>query len=507
MLDATPLLRLWSSHRRARLGAQDPAAAQQRTLAHLLRRARDTRFGRDHGFGSIRSVAEYQARVPLRRYESFQRDYWEAGYPTLRNASWPGLMPYYALTSGTTGGPSKRIPVSRAMARANTGAALDTMAYHLAARPGSRVFGGANLLLGGSTALTRLAPGVHAGDLSGIAAHLMPWWARARALPPRELSLIGDWQRKIEVLAPASVMADTRSLSGTPSWLLLFLDEVASLYPARPRQLNAFYPNLELVVHGGVGFTPYRDRMATWLEGGHAETREVYAASEGFIASADRGDGEGMRLSTDRGLFHEFVPLDQLDRPDPDRRWIATAKTGVEYALVLTTNAGLWSYVLGDTVTLVDLYPPRLLVTGRTSFTLNAFGEHLAAHELDLAMAEAARAVMADVADYAAGVVFPEAGSARGGHVFVVELVPQRPGTSGAFGRVLDASLGRQNADYADHRRGGFGLLPPQVVLAAPGAFAAWMTRRGRLGGQNKVPRVIQDPVIFAELLDFIREP
>ncbi|MBC7800655.1 MAG: GH3 auxin-responsive promoter family protein, partial [Gemmatimonadaceae bacterium] len=480
-------------------------AAQQDTLARLVHRARDTRFGRDHRFDGLRSVEAYQRRVRLRHYEDFWRDYWEPGFPVLRDATWPGRMSYYALTSGTTGGPSKYIPVSRAMARANTGAALDTMAFHLGARPGSRVFGGANLLLGGSTALTRLASGVRAGDLSGIAAHLMPVWARARAMPSRELSLLGDWRRKIEALAPASVAADIRSLSGTPSWLLLFLDAVAALHPDRPRRLQSFYPNLELVVHGGVGFAPYRDRMAAWLDGSHAETREVYAASEGFIASADRGDGEGMRLSLDRGLFFEFVPVDQLDRPDPERRWMATAEVGVEYALVLTTNAGLWSYVLGDTVTLVDLRPPRVLVTGRTSFTLNAFGEHLAAHELDLAVAEAARHVGADVVDYAAGAVFPDPASARGGHAFVVELRPFRASDAAAFERALDGSLTRQNADYADHRRDGFGILPPTVTLAAPDTFAAWMERRGRLGGQNKVPRVIQDRAMLDDLVRFVR--
>jgi hypothetical protein len=506
VIDATPLLRAAAARRLDALARMNAVEAQRATLARLLRRAARTRFGRDHGFTEIRTVREYQQRVPLRRYEAFWAEYWQGAFPVLRNVTWPGLVPYFAQSSGTTGGTTKRIPVSRAMIRANTGAGFDTMAFHLAARPRSRVFGGRNFLLGGSTALERLAPGVCAGDLSGIAADRVPWWARARSFPHRALALIGDWEAKVATLAPASLGQDIRSISGTPSWMLLFFDQLAALCPDRPRRLSAFYPNLELVVHGGVAFTPYRDSMASWLKGGHAETREVYAASEGFVAAADRGPGDGLRMVPDRGLFFEFVRPEDLDKRDPDRRWLADAELGVEYALVLTTNAGLWSYVLGDTVRLTERDPPRLLVTGRTTFTLSAFGEHLIVQELDQAVAEAARAVGTCVTDYAAGPLFPATGRSRGGHLFVVELSPPVPDQADAFAATLDAALSRSNADYADHRRGGFGMSPPQVRLVPPGTFAAWMLRRGRLGGQNKVPRVINDPALLADLDAFVRE-
>lgn len=333
------------------------------------------------------------------------------------------------------------------------------MAFHLAACPQSRVFGDSNLLLGGSVGLERLAPGVKAGDLSGIAADDIPWWGRRRAFPPRDLALIGDWERKVAAIAPASLREDIRSISGTPSWMLFF-DQLAVLRPDRPRRLVAHYPNLELVVHGGVSFTPYRDSMEIWLEGGHAGTREVYAASEGFIAMADRGPGQGLRLVLDRGLFFEFVRPAELDQEQPDRRWLGNAEVGVEYALVLSSNAGLWSYVVGDRVMLTGREPPRLLITGRTAFTLSAFGEHLIAQELDQATTEAARALGGAVADYAAGPVFPGDGRTRGGHVFVVEMTPHpaSPDAGARFATVLDAALARQNADYADYRAGGFGM-------------------------------------------------
>ena len=500
MIDATPALRLLAGRRLASLARMDPVAAQRATLRSLLHRAAPTRFGRDHGFAAISSVAGYQSRVPLRFYEDFWRDYWQPAFPLLRDVTWPGRIPFFAQSSGTTGGTTKRIPVSYAGMRSNTGAGFDTMAFHLAACPQSRVFGGRNLLLGGSTGLERLAPGVRAGDLSGIAAVQMPPWAQARAFPPPALSVIGDWEAKMAATAPASLQADVRSISGTPSWMLLFFEQVAAL--AGKTRLAEVFPNLELVVHGGVGFAPYRDRFAAWLEGSRAELREVYPASEGFIALADRGSDEGLRLVVDRGLFFEFVRPEQLGAANPDRRWLATADLHTDYAVVLTTNSGLWSFVLGDTVRLLQRNPPRLLVTGRTAFTLSVFGEHVIAEELDRAIAAAAAAAGVHVGDYAAGGRFPSDG-ARGGHVFVVEAAPPGKADAAEFSRTLDASLARQNADYADHRRGGFGMAAPEVMLVPPGHFAGWMRGRGKLGGQNKVPRVINDPALLEDLLRF----
>ncbi len=501
MIDATPALRLVAARRLAALAATDPVAAQRATLRSLLRRAAATQFGREHNFASICSVGQYQARVRLRRYEDFWDEYWQPAFPTLRDITWPGRIPFFAQSSGTTGGATKRIPVSYAGLRSNTGAGFDTMAFHLAARPDSRVFGGRNLLLGGSTGLERLASGVRAGDLSGIAAVQMPRWAQARAFPPPALSVIGDWEAKMAALAPASLHADVRSISGTPSWMLLFFEQAAALRGAR--RLAEVFPNLELVVHGGVGFAPYQERFAAWLDGSRVELREVYPASEGFIALADRGPGDGLRLVVDRGMFFEFVRPNEVQSAQPDRRWLHTADLHTEYALVVTTNSGLWSFVLGDTVRLVQRTPPRLLITGRTAFTLSVFGEHLIAEELDRAVAEAAAATGGHVGDYAAGGWIPD-GAARGGHLFVVELSPSEA-SAVDFARVLDQSLARQNADYADHRRGGFGMAPPQVLLVAPGSFAAWMRRRGKLGGQNKVPRVINDPALLQDLVSFVK--
>jgi hypothetical protein len=501
MLDATPLLRLYTRLRLARLARQDPAATQRRQLQRLLYAARNTRFGMRHSFAGIRTIAEYQERVKLRRWEEFWQEWWAKPFPRLRDATWPGTIPCFANTSGTSSGTTKRIPVSRDMLRANRRAALDVLVFHLANRPGSRVLAGRNFLLGGSTALERLAPGITAGDLSGIAAADIPFWARARIFPPRALALLDDWERKIATLAPLSLRAHITSISGTTSWLLLFLEHLGRLRPGA--RLAELYPELELVVHGGVGFAPYRAAFAAWLEGSRAETREVYPASEGFIAIADRGEGEGLRMLLDNGIFYEFVRPDELARPAPERRWIGDAETGVEYALVLSTNAGLWSYVLGDTVTLISRDPPRLKVTGRVGWSLSVAGEHLIGQELDAGMAEAAAAIGGHVTDYTAVPLPPDAADPRGGHLFIVELEGAAPDAAGAFAAALDAALARANDDYAAHRKGDYGLRPPRVLLVPPGSFAAWMRAHGRLGGQNKVPRVIHDPTLLHDLRGF----
>ncbi|WP_149537968.1 GH3 family domain-containing protein [Siccirubricoccus phaeus] len=496
--DATLLLRLVSARRIAALEAQDAAAAQAALLRRLLQRAAGTAFGRAHGFAQIGDVAGYQTRVPLRRYEEFWRDWWQPGYPALRDATWPGLMPYFALSSGTTSGATKYIPVSRAMVRANRLAALDVLAWHLHHHPASHVFGGLSFMLGGSTALEAVAPGgrkgVRQGDLSGIAAAEVPRFLAPWGWPPARLALLADWDAKLAALAVETPAAEIAMLSGTPSWLLLLLEKLAARHGTPP------LPKLELLVHGGVAWAPYRERIAAFLPPGCA-TREVYPASEGFCAIADRGDGEGLRLLADRGVFWEFVPLEELDRPNPTRHWAATIETGVEYAVIATSCAGLWAYVLGDTVRFLERTPPRLLVTGRTSYMLSAFGEHLVGEELEQALLDAAGRVGLAVAEYTVGPVF---GTVRGHHRWLVEA--RGTGSAETLAAALDAALQAKNADYAAHRLGGQ-MDAPEVTLLPEGRFEAWMRAAGKLGGQHKVPRVLADPGRFAAAVKGLGAP
>jgi hypothetical protein len=492
MIDATPLLRVYTHRRQRMLASQDPLATQQRQLLRLVRQARDTRFGRDHGFNRITSVADFQRQVPLRHYEDLWRDYWQPAFPTLSDVSWPGEIPYFAATSGTTTGNTKYIPVSRAMIAANQRAVLDIFTFHLAARPRSRVLGGRNFMLGGSTDLTRHAPGVYSGDLSGIAANEVPWWARPRYFPPHEQALIADWDAKVSALARTSLQQDIRTISGTPSWVLPFFAHLAELRPGQPANTTSWYPHLELFIHGGVNYAPYRTQFDTRLPP-QVDRREVYPASEGFIAIADRGYGDGLRLMIDNGLFFEFIPADDVGKPQPTRHWVATIERDVKYAVVISSNAGLFSYVLGDTVRFVDLLPPRLLITGRLSYMLSAFGEHLIAEEIDNAMLAAASSIRAALVEYIAAPVFPSGAESRGGHRFIVEFAtPVTDAALATFARTLDAVLSAENADYAAHRTM---MRAPALRSVPSGTFAQWMRHRGRF---------INDPAVLADLEAFI---
>lgn len=504
MIDATPLLWLYAHYHRARLARPDAAAVQRGTLLRLVRRAAATQFGRDNDFGSIRELGDFRKAVKLRRYDDFWSEYWQRAFPHLADCSWPGRIPFFAVSSGTSTGATKFIPVTREMVRSNRQSGLGLLSHHLHANPDSRVFGGRNLLLGGSTALVEHAPGVRSGDLSGIAAATLPRWTRPFAYPPPDIARLSDWTEKMAQLAERAPSADIRSIAGTPSWLLLFFDELVRRHPGRGTRLGDFFPRLELVIHGGVNFAPYRPRFAEWLAGSRAELREVYAASEGFVAAADRGEGDGLRVVADQGIFYEFVPVAEIDALAPTRHWLGDIETGVDYAPALSTCAGLWAYILSDTVRFVSRDPPRLVVTGRLSYTLSAFGEHLTGEEVEAAVTAAAAEIGSRLRDFAVGALYPEKAGDIGGHLYVVEferLIGEAQ--RAVFAAAIDRDLTRRNLDYEAHRAGGYGLLAPQVRVLPPGGFAEWMRRRGRLGSQNKVPRVIADPELFAGLLAF----
>ncbi len=505
MFDATPLLRLYAHRRLAHLRAQRADQCQRRELRKLIRKAARTRFGRDHDFADIRGVGDFQARVPLRDYDDMRRDYWQADFPILMDCSWPGKMPFFATTSGTTTGVQKYIPCSREMVRSNRRAALDLLCHHLANRPKSRIFGGKSFMLGSSTALVAEAPGVYSGALSGIAAKTVPFWARSRFFPPQNLATLADWEEKVSRVAEASIGENIRGFGGTPSWMLIFLDKLAALSPGVTQRSLAPYPDLEMIVHGGVNFAPYRRQFDELCHGTRAELREVYPASEGFIAIQDRGPDEGLRLLLDSGLFYEFVPLEELGSPDPVRHWIGNAELGVNYALVLSSCAGMWSYVLGDTVKLVQRDPPRILITGRTSYMLSAFGEHLIGAEIDGAVTAAADAIGAAISDYSVGPLMPAREGDVGGHLYIVEFLETdiAEARRETFAKSLDQELAAINANYKARRLDDFGLNPPTIHTVPPGTFAAWMKSRGTLGGQHKVPRVINNAELFRNLREF----
>ena len=495
---AGPAFRAIAGRRVRLLAEQDPVAAQEAVLRKMLLRAEKTKFGRDHGFASIKTVADYQRQVPLRRYDDFWREYWQPTFPTARDCTWPGLAPYYAMSSGTSTGVNKYIPTTRELIRSNLLMMRDVMAHHAANRPGTRALRGKVMMLGGSTELTREAPGVQSGDLSGIELIEIGWPLRRWFFPPLHLAAIADYETKIDAIAKAALTEDIRVIIGPPNWLMVFFDRLLAQRPGATRLVEVF-PNLELLVHGGMAFAPYRPRFQRLLEGSHAELREIYAASEGFFAVADRGDGDGLRLVVDSGFFYEFVPMSELGAPNPTRHWLGSVQTGVEYALAISNPAGAWSYLIGDTVRLIDKTPARLFVTGRTSYVLTPFGEHIIHDQLEDALQLAARATGLEIAEYSVGPVFLPSGAVAGRHLYVVEFAGGIPGPErlAPFAKTVDDRLIALNEDYARRRARDINLLGPQILAIPRGTFIAWLKQRGRVGGQIKVPRVLNDRTLF----------
>ena len=506
---ADAVLARFSRKRTLYLDRVDAAELQQQTLLNLVRKARRTRFGREHDFDSIRSVADYQARVPVRDYEAFWKEYWQAAYPHLDNVTWPGRIPYYALSSGTTSGTTKYVPVSKEMLASNRKAAFTTLAFYRNLHPDVPLFNGRIFFLGGNTDMTRQPDGSQPGDLSAIAAVEVPRLLRPYTFPPLDLSAIGNWEQKVQALAEHSARLPITVLSGVPAWLLVLFDRLKKL--TGKSTIAEIWPTLRVVIHGGTKFDPYREVFRKEIGSDRVRFLEVYPCSEGFVATEDpRYDL--LRIVPDHGVFFEFVPMEEFEEGHgklksnrPVRHTLANVETGVQYAILVTTCAGLWSYLVGDTVAFEKRSPPLIRFTGRTKYFLSAFGEHLISEEIEKAIEEAAQATGAEVLDHHVGPVFPTEPQQPGHHLYLVEF-RKPPGNLADFARIVDGALCRLNEDYRAHRAGDLSMLAPQVAIVSPGGFNAWMIAHGKRPPQHKLPRMDNGGQMTAEMQAWLRE-
>jgi hypothetical protein len=476
----------YSHNRAVALDRTDVARVQRATLMKLVRHARNTRFGRDHDFSRITSVADYQARVRVRDYEWFWNTYWKDAYPRIDDLTWPGHVPYYALSSGTTSGATKYIPVSREMVRSNRKAGFTTTALFRHANPPAKLFTGKFFFLGGSTDLRKQPDGSLAGDLSGIAAKEVYEFLRPYTFPPFDLTLITNWEEKLNRFAELSAKERITAISGIPAWMQRLFVRVREV--TGKKTVAEVWPELRMVVHGGTKFDPFRELFVKEIGSDAVKFCEVYPCSEGFIATEDPRYGH-LRVVPDHDIFFEFVPVDELGKENPTRHTLATAEVGVQYAVVLTTCAGLWAYTVGDTVAFERRDPPLIRFTGRTKYFLSAFGEHLISEEVEKAVAHACHVCGVFQTDFHVGPVFPSDPSKPGHHLYLVEFVDAAPDLN-RFARAIDEELTRINEDYGPHRVGDLAMLMPEVRVVKPGGFDAWMKARGKYGGQNKVPRM-----------------
>ena len=483
---ADAILLRYAHNRTVELDRMDAGKVQHDTLMKLIRKARNTRFGRDHDFARMSSVADYQARVPIREYEFFWETYWKDAYPRLDNITWPGKIPYYALSSGTTSGTTKYIPVSWEMVKSNKKTAFTTLALFRHSNPGAKLFTGKFFFLGGSTDMRRQDDGSLAGDLSGIASKELMEFLRAYTFPPAELALLTDWEEKLERFAALSAREPITAFSGVPSWMLRVFDRLKRV--TGKKTIAEAWPDLRLVIHGGTKFEPFRDLFVKEIADDRVKFCEVYPCSEGFIATEDPRYGL-LRVVPDHNVFFEFIPVEELGKERPTRHTLRDVEVGVQYAVVITSCAGVWSYLVGDTVAFESRNPPLIRFTGRTKYFLSAFGEHLISEETEKAVAQACRVCGVFQLDFHVGPRFPEDPRQPGHHVYLIEFADEVPDAA-KFAAEIDAELHRINEDYAAHRFGDLTMSSPVVRIAKRGGFDAWMKSRGKYGGQNKVPRM-----------------
>jgi len=473
---------------------------QESALLQMVATARDTEFGRAHDFQAIRTVAAYQERVPLRTYLEFE-PLWSRAANGADDVAWPGRPKHWVKTSGTTAG-DKHIPVTPEAFSAHRKGGWDAFVLAAERVGAAQLLDGSMLFLGGSTTLVPYGNGCLIGDLSGLVVRRLPPVIKSRYSPGHDFAALTDWERRISAIASLAATQDLRLLSGMPSWITILLDRVLQVRKqigSPVRTLAECWPKLSVFIHGGMTFAPYlkgfEERMGRTLH-----RIEVYPASEGFIALQTERE-RGLTLMLDYGIFYEFVPVEDLGTARPRRHTVADVDLDRSYAVVLTAPAGLWSYVLGDTVRFVARDPLRLQITGRTRHFVNAFGENVIVEEVERAIACACAATWADVVEFTVAPRYPSQAEARGGHEWLVEF-RRPPQDLAEFVRLVDTTLMDLNHDYHTKRAGAVGMLPPDLTSLPPGTFYRWMRTVGKLGDQHKVPRVTNDRRIIEQIAE-----
>jgi hypothetical protein len=477
-----------------------PVEVQRSVFSNLLTAGRNTSFGKEHGFDSVKKLRDFQRNVPIRSYDEIKP--W---IDRTRNGEsdvlWPGQTHWFAKSSGTTSQRSKYLPVTRsALFGCHFKGGQDLLALFSDERPHSKLYGGKHLVLGGSSSLLEVGSHGYTGDLSAILVENLPVWVESRRTPHRDIALMDGWEEKVDAMALATMREDVRILAGIPSWMLVVVKRV--LERSGASTLGEVWPNLQLFMHGGVSFSPYRAEFESLI--GTTKSKvdylETHNASEGLFGLQDRLEEDDLLMMLDYGIYFEFVPISEWHSAKPISLELRELEVGKEYALVISTNAGLWRYALGDVIRVTEVHPFRMQVSGRVNAYLNAFGEELMGHQAEKAMAEACTLTGAMVRDYTAAPVYMRS-NRTGGHEWLIEFVKKPQTSMLEFMVFLDASLIRQNSDYAVKRTSGLAIEQPIGHSLEPGTFDAWLKSQGKLGGQHKIPRLSNERDLIDQIL------
>ncbi len=490
-------LRIWSMEQ----WMKDAVTAQNKVWQDLLASGQYTEFGRLHQFSSIQSLEQFKQQVPLQDYDSL-KPFIERMMQGEENVLWNSPVTWFAKSSGTTSDKSKFIPISEESLKENHyRASKDVLSLYYASHPDSDLLTGKSLVIGGSHQINHLNEDVHFGDLSAVVMQNSPFWTNWIRTPELSIILMDEWEEKIEKLARSTIQENVTSMAGVPTWLIVLLKRILEI--TGKQNIKQVWPSLELYMHGGVSFVPYKAQFEK-LIGAPINYLEMYNASEGFFAGQDDITAEGMLLMCEHGIFYEFIPADEYAKENPKTLQLDEVELGKNYALVITTNGGLWRYLVGDTIQFTSLKPFRIKVSGRIKHYMNAFGEEVIIDNSDKAIAIASEKTGAVVKDYtAAPVYFSEAGN--GAHEWLIEF-EKEPDSIEHFTIELDAALKNINSDYEAKRYKDIALRLPTVEAVPPNTFERWLRNKGKLGGQHKVPRLSNDRTTLEEIKTFIQE-
>jgi len=463
-----------------------PFETQQETLYQLLGKAASTEWGKKYDYLSITSIKEYQSRFPVQTYEDIL-PYVERLRKGEANLLWPGEIKWFAKSSGTTSTKSKFIPMSReALEDCHYRAGKDILVIYTLQRPDTRIFSGKSLTLGGSHKMNQFSNDSLYGDLSAILIENAPFWVDIIRTPKQKIALLEDFEEKLNLITKSTVNENVTNISGVPSWYLVLIKQILA-YTGKTNLLDV-WPNLEVFFHGGISFTPYREQFRKLIAGDQMNYMETYNASEGFFGIQDDPLRSDMLLMLDYGIFYEFIPADKIVSDDPPVYTIAEVDKGVNYAIIISTNGGLWRYMMGDTVVFTSLDPYRIRISGRTKHFINVFGEEVIIDNADKALESACKATGAVISEYTAGPVFMNTVS-KGSHEWIIEF-EKVPSDLTMFIDSLDNTLKSVNSDYEAKRFRDLNLVLPVVRPVPIGTFNKWLKTKNKLGGQNKVPRL-----------------
>lgn len=487
--------RLWSVDQ----WVNNAATTQFNVWQDLIAAGQYTEFGRKYNFSHIQSLSDFKKQVPLHEYDNL-KPFIERMMHGEENILWNTPVTWFAKSSGTTSDKSKFIPVSEESLKDNHyKAAKDVLSFYYASHPESDLLTGKGLVIGGSHQINQFNEEVHYGDLSAVVVQNSPFWSNWIRTPEVSIILMDEWETKIEKLAHSTLTENVTSMAGVPTWLIVLLKRILEI--TGKKTIKEVWPGLELYMHGGVSFIPYKKQFEK-LIGAPINYLEMYNASEGFFAAQDDVSKEGMLLMCDHGVFYEFMPVSEYGKETPETIQLDNVELEKNYALIISTNGGLWRYIVGDTIQFISLHPHRIKVSGRLKHYINAFGEEVIIDNSDKAIALASSRTGAVVNDYtAAPVYFSDDGN--GAHEWLIEFEKQ-PSSLPHFISELDAALKTINSDYEAKRYKDIALCKPRVHAIPKNTFSQWLHSKGKLGGQHKVPRLSNDRNFIEEILRFI---